>query len=227
MTAPSRPRSRGLLAVRPAAGPSTWAPSWGPAGEPYGDEALAQGLPTGDEACLAAVHRRWSGLVYGLAHRSLGDAGEAEDVTQRVFLGVWRGRHRYRPERAPLACWIVGITRREIVDALSARTRRAALVTAVGSALASAGTAEPGPETALDRVLVRQALAQLPAPQRKVLCLAFYEDLTQAQIAARTGWPLGTVKSHARRGLQRLRKVLGQPAGGFDAETVRASGGRR
>ncbi|MFI1363700.1 RNA polymerase sigma factor [Streptomyces griseochromogenes] len=221
------PAASALLAVRPAPEPSAGAPSRGPVGEPYGDEALARRLPTGDDACLAAVHRRWSGLVYGMAHRCLGDAGEAEDVTQRVFIGVWRGRHRYRPERAPLACWIVGITRREIVDALSARTRRAALVAAAGSALALAGTGEPGPERALDRVLVLRALAQLPAPQRKVLCLAFYEDLTHTQIAARTGWPLGTVKSHARRGLHRLRDALEQPAGGFDAETVRVRGDRR
>ncbi|MFE1878998.1 sigma-70 family RNA polymerase sigma factor [Streptomyces diastatochromogenes] len=192
------------------------------------DEELERSLPTGDDACLAAIHRRWSALVYGLARRSLGDAGEAEDVAQQVFLGVWRGRHGYRPERGPLAGWIVCITRRRIADALSARTRRAFLVTAAGSTLALTGTTEPGPEAALDRLLVRHALAQLPAPQREVLRLAFYEDLTQTQIAARTGWPLGTVKSHTRRGLDRLRRLLGPVrAGAFDAETLRFSGDRR
>ncbi|MFJ2725182.1 sigma-70 family RNA polymerase sigma factor [Streptomyces collinus] len=190
-------------------------------GGPYGDEELARGLVAGDEACLIAVYRRWSGLVYGLARRSLGDAREAEDVTQQVFLGVWRGRHGYRPDRGSLAGWIVGITRRRIVDALSARTRRADLVAAAGSALLlTGGTVAPGPEAVLDRVVVRQALARLPVPQREVLRLAFFEDLTQTQIAARTGWPLGTVKSHARRGLHRLRDSLGQQTGAIDAETV-------
>ncbi|MYW46499.1 sigma-70 family RNA polymerase sigma factor, partial [Streptomyces sp. SID161] len=64
------------------------------------------------------------------------------------------------------------------------------------------------PEAALDRVVLGRALAGLPAAQRRVLCLAYYEDLTQTQIAQRTGWPLGTVKSHARRGLRQLRRDL-------------------
>ncbi|MFF4486650.1 sigma-70 family RNA polymerase sigma factor [Streptomyces sp. NPDC001544] len=181
--------------------------------EPITDEELARRLATDDDACLAAVYQRWSALVYSLARRSLGDAGEAEDVTQQVFLGVWRGRRRYRPERGPLGGWIVGITRRRIADALTARARRGELVTAAGTRqmLAGTGTGDGRPEAALDRVLVRRELARLPAPQRRVLGLAFYEDLTQTQIAARTGLPLGTVKSHARRGLHRLRDLLREP----------------
>ncbi|MFJ9820406.1 sigma-70 family RNA polymerase sigma factor [Streptomyces sp. NPDC101151] len=225
---PPYPTSPALLTVSPPPQPSAVALAQGPDEVPFGDEELARGLTAGDDAFLAAVHRRWSALVYGLAYRSLGDAGEAEDVTQQVFLGVWRGRNGYRPDRGPLAGWIVGITRRKIVDALAARTRRTALVAAAGSALVLTGsTAEPWSEAALDRVLVRHALAQLPSPQREVLRLAFYEDLTQTQIAARTGWPLGTVKSHARRGLRRLRRVLGQQGDGSDAETVRDPGDRR
>lgn len=76
------------------------------------DEELARGLVAGDDDCLAATYHRWSALVQALARRSLGDAGEAEDVTQQVFLGVWRGRHGYRCERGALGAWIVGIARR-------------------------------------------------------------------------------------------------------------------
>ncbi|MET8944394.1 sigma-70 family RNA polymerase sigma factor [Streptomyces sp. NPDC004542] len=184
-------------------------PRWAPVEESLADEELARGLVAGEEACLAAAYRRWSALVYTLALRSLGDAGEAEDVTQQVFLGVWRGRRGYRPERGPLGGWIVGITRRKVADALSARTRRGDVVTAAAEALAGTGTPEE-PTSAVDRVLVRHELARLPAPQRRVLYLAFYDDLTQTQIAERTGWPLGTVKSHARRGLHRLRHGLEQ-----------------
>ncbi|MFG2122557.1 sigma-70 family RNA polymerase sigma factor [Streptomyces sp. NPDC048710] len=183
-------------------------PRWAPVEKSFDDEELARGLVAGDDACLAAAFRRWSPLVYTLAWRSLGDRGEAEDVTQRVFLGVWRGRHGYRPERGPLGGWIVGITRRKIADALSARTRRSDLVAAAGSALSLVDARAGQPEAALDRVLVRHELDRLPEAQRRVLRLAFYEDLTQTQIAARTGWPLGTVKSHARRGLHQLRRRL-------------------
>ncbi|MCX5243189.1 sigma-70 family RNA polymerase sigma factor [Streptomyces prunicolor] len=184
-------------AVRPSA-----------AAESLTDEELARGLVAGDEDCLAAAYHRWSPLVHSLARRSLGDAKEAEDVTQEVFLGVWRGRRGFRPERGTIGGWIVGITRRGIADALSARTRRLHLVAAAGSSLALAEPAARKPETTLDRVLVLHELARLPAPQQRVLRLTYYEDLTQTQIARRTGWPLGTVKSHARRGLHQLRSRL-------------------
>ncbi|WTK82908.1 sigma-70 family RNA polymerase sigma factor [Streptomyces sp. NBC_01511] len=163
----------------------------------------------GDPDALADAYRRWGPLVHTLAARSLGDAKEAEDITQQVFLGVWRGRAGYRPERGPIAAWIVGITRRKIVDALAARTRRTALVAA---ATAAADTRPPRPadhpEAVLDRVLVLRAMRTLPQAQRRLLSLAFFDDLTQVQIAERTGLPLGTVKSHVRRGLHRLRGCL-------------------
>ncbi|MGW2211685.1 RNA polymerase sigma factor [Streptomyces sp. NPDC001781] len=194
-----------------ASPPATAAPPVAPAGDGFGDEELARGLAAGDEDCLAAVYRRWSSLVYALARRALGNAGEAEDVTQQVFLGVWRGREGYRPDRGPLGGWIVGITRRKIFDALAARARRGELVAAAAASLsrtAPGAEAAADPEAVLDRLLVRRELGRLPAAQRRVLYLAFYEDLTQPQIAARTGWPLGTVKSHARRGLHRLRSGI-------------------
>ncbi|MET8458991.1 sigma-70 family RNA polymerase sigma factor [Streptomyces parvulus] len=168
---------------------------------------LARGLCASDEVAFAAVYRRWGSLVHTLASRSLGDPHEAEDVTQQVFIGAWRGRAGYRPERGPLGGWLVGITRRKIVDALAARTRRLALVE---SAAHDAGgqRQEAGVDEVLDRVLLVDALSRLPRGQREVLCMAFYEDLTQAQIAERTGTPLGTVKSHTRRGLLRLREGI-------------------
>ncbi len=181
------------------------------------DEELVRGFLAGDEACLAAVYRRWSALVHTLAWRSLGDVKEAEDVTQQVFLAVWCGRRGYRPERGPLAGWIVGIARHRIADALAARTRRCRLVAAADSWPALADPADDRFEGALDRVVVRAEFAKLASAQQRVLRLAFYEDLSQSQIAERTGWPLGTVKSHARRGLYRLRRELEVA---FDAEAV-------
>ncbi|MFJ8937420.1 sigma-70 family RNA polymerase sigma factor [Streptomyces sp. NPDC102365] len=178
--------------------------------EPLTDEEVGRGLVRGDEACLAAAHDRWSPLVHTLARRALGDDREAEDVTQQVFLGMWRGRHGYRPERGALAGWIVGITKRKIADALAARTRRAELVASAGAVLALADPVAERPEAVLDRVVVGREMAKLPTPQQRVLRLAFYEDLTQTQIARRTGLPLGTVKSHARRGLHQLKHGLRQ-----------------
>ncbi|PSM40723.1 RNA polymerase subunit sigma-24 [Streptomyces dioscori] len=182
--------------------------------EPLTDEEVARGLVRGDEACLAAAHDRWSPLVHTLARRALGDDREAEDVTQQVFLGMWRGRHGYRPERGAIAGWIVGITKRKIADALAARTRRAELVASAGAVLVLADPVAERPEAVLDRVLVGREMAKLPTSQQRVLRLAFYEDLTQTQIARRTGLPLGTVKSHARRGLHQLKHGLRREASG-------------
>ncbi|MFC7796047.1 sigma-70 family RNA polymerase sigma factor [Streptomyces cinereoruber] len=173
------------------------------------DAEIGRGLVRGDERCLALAHHRWARLVHTLASRALGDPREAEDVAQQVFLAAWRGRAGYRPERGSVPAWLVGITRRKIADALTARTRRLDLVAAAGAALPpSDGTGE-GPDHVLDRIVVTRELARLPRVQRDVLALAFFADLTQTQIAHRTGLPLGTVKSHARRGLQRMRRSLG------------------
>ncbi|MFE4776841.1 sigma-70 family RNA polymerase sigma factor [Streptomyces sp. NPDC056713] len=182
---------------------------WAPIEESLADEEVAEGLQRGEEAYLEAAYRRWSTLVHTLAYRSLGDSREAEDVTQQVFLAVWRGRGGYNPQRGAFAGWVVGITRRKIADALTARTRRATLASAAKTSLHLA--APPSDNMAgqvLDQVLVRHELTLLPAPQRRVLQLAFYNDLTHTQIAEVTGWPLGTVKSHSRRGLNRLRQRL-------------------
>ncbi|USQ85358.1 sigma-70 family RNA polymerase sigma factor [Streptomyces phaeoluteigriseus] len=175
------------------------------------EEELARGLLAADENAFAAVYRRWGSLVHTMATRSLGDTFEAEDVTQQVFLGAWRGRNGYRPEKGPLGGWLVGITRRKIVDALAARTRRLTLIETVTHD-ADGRRHEVGATTdgVLDRVLLVDALSRLPHGQREVLCLGFYQDLTQAQIAERTGMPLGTVKSHTRRGLHRLREAVEQ-----------------
>ncbi|MFI8791540.1 sigma-70 family RNA polymerase sigma factor [Streptomyces sp. NPDC055105] len=182
---------------------------WAPIEESLADEEVAEGLQRGKEAFLEAAYRRWSTLVHTLAYRSLGDSREAEDVTQQVFLAVWRGRGGYNPQRGAFAGWVVGITRRKIADALTARTRRATLASAAKTTLNLA--APPSDNMAgqvLDQVLIRHELTLLPAPQRRVLQLAFYNDLTHTQIAEVTGWPLGTVKSHSRRGLNRLRQRL-------------------
>ncbi|MFE2293825.1 RNA polymerase sigma factor [Streptomyces sp. NPDC059452] len=180
-------------------------------------ERLAAGFVRGDEDSFALVYRRWGALVYSLAAQSLGDAREAEDVAQQTFLAAWRGRQGYHAVRGPLPGWLVGIARRKIADAHAARSRRTELALAHATAQATRegadalGTAER-PEAALDRVLVAQELRKLPLVQRRILCLAFFDDLTHVQIAERTGLPLGTVKSHSRRAILRIRRSVAESA---------------
>lgn len=161
-----------------------------------------------DEGCLAAAYRRWGPLVHALAARTLGDTREAEDVTQQVFAAAWRGRANFRPERGTLQAWLVGITRRKVADTLTARTRRTELTASLGASLAYEDRSGEEPERALERLVVAEELSRLPRVQRDVLALAYFADLTQSQIADRTGMPLGTVKSHTRRGLRSMRHSL-------------------
>ncbi|WP_311765097.1 sigma-70 family RNA polymerase sigma factor [Streptomyces zingiberis] len=169
------------------------------------DAELAEGFARGDEGCLAEAYRRWAGLVHTVAYRTLGDSGEAEDVTQEVFVSAWRGRVGYSPAKGSLPGWLLGITRHRVADALDARGRRQDKIrrAAAGAAVRPTGD-DPGDEV-VDSVLVLDELGALPQPQQQILRLAFYDDLTQAQIAERLDLPLGTVKTHVRRSLGRLR----------------------
>jgi RNA polymerase sigma-70 factor (ECF subfamily) len=172
----------------------------------WDDDALARAFASGDELALAEAYRRWAPFVHTLALRALGSAADAEDVTQQVFVSAWRGRTGYRAERGPLPAWLTGITRNAVADALGRRSRDVRGLHAV----ASRADREPEPDVArvADRVLVADELDRLGEPQRTILALAFYGDLTHDEIARRLELPLGTVKSHIRRSLLRLRDRL-------------------
>lgn len=166
-------------------------------------DVLGTDFRDGAPDAVRVVYEQYSAMVYTLAVRALRNTADAEDVTQQVFVNAWRSRSRFDPERAPLAAWLVGITRHAIADVHRRRSRH--------------GTGhlelEEAPELAepdrtgeiVDQVVVAQALADLGPPQQDVLELAFYQRLTHAEIAARMDMPLGTVKSHINRGLKRMR----------------------
>ncbi len=173
------------------------------------DEELGQGFADGDESCLNEAYRRWGALIFTVATKRLGDTEEAKDVTQQVFVGAWRGRKSYDPQRGSLKTWLMGITHKKVADALIRRSRHQRDIEAVTVAGAAEVSRQDAPaDSVVDFVVLADELDRLPQHQRTVLEMAFYEDLTQAQIAQRTGLPLGTVKSNTRRGLMRMKKRL-------------------
>ncbi|MCJ1714947.1 RNA polymerase sigma factor [Curtobacterium sp. VKM Ac-2922] len=175
---------------------------------PPDDTALADAFGSGDERVLRSVYERWSPLVHTLALRSLADVAAAEDVTQQVFVRAWRSRSTYDPAKAPLGAWLVGIARNCITDAHTERTRRLRLTLAVAGEEAAAPTAEDVTDGLAERVMVAGELDRLDEVPRTVMRLAFYEELSHREIAERLDLPLGTVKSHIRRSLARLRMRL-------------------
>jgi RNA polymerase sigma factor (sigma-70 family) len=175
------------------------------------DQEIARRFAAGEEQALALAYQRWAGQIHGMAVRAFGTGPDAEDVTQQTFVSAWTGRAGYRPDKGPLPGWLVGVARHKIADAWAKRDRqRRETEAAMSEAQAGpAGRAVPGIDTQVaDRVLVLDELDLLGQPQRGIIELAFFEDLTHAQIAERTGIPLGTVKSHIRRTLERLRSRL-------------------
>lgn len=166
--------------------------------------AVATAFLGGDEAALEKVYRRYSALVFTVALRSLGDVTEAEDVVQKVFVAAWTGRHTYKPDRASLSAWLMGITRNKVADTHQARTKQRRIQNEMSANIT------PAPDTLdiAERLIIADEISKLDAVPQKVLRLAFYEDLTHAQIAERLQLPPGTVKSHIRRSLIKLRRRM-------------------
>ena len=168
---------------------------------------VIEAFRAGDELALAEIYARWSSLVYSLALRSLRDVTDAEEVTQRVFTGAWTSRRTFDPSRVPLSAWLVGITRNKIADAHAARSKQARLRTQMITQTHMEDKIEPA--DLAERLMLADEMSRLDAVPEQVLRMAFYDDLTHAQIAERMGLPLGTVKSHIRRSLLKLRERLG------------------
>ncbi len=166
------------------------------------DSDLAKRFTQGDSRALKEMYDRWSRLVYSLAAHSLGDFSEAEDVTQRTFVSAWTSRANFDSTRASLSTWLIAIAKHRIADAHEVRSRVSRLDEALRQTAVEA--VEQPPDLA-DTLMVAQELEQLEPDAREVVRLAFFDDLTHAQIATRMDMPLGTVKSHLRRSLTRMR----------------------
>jgi len=131
---------------------------------------------------------------------------DAEDVLQQVFLEVWRSRERFDPQRR-LEPWIIGIAHKRSIDHLRRRSRQAG-THLVSLSPPDAEASGRFAEEFADAQVVQSALAELPVEQRETLVLAYFDDLSQTQIAGRLSVPLGTVKARSHRGLRRLASIL-------------------
>lgn len=173
--------------------------------------ALITRIAAGDRDAFSRFYDLLAPTAFGLIRRVLRDPEAAAEVLQEVFWQVWREAPRYDPKRGSPEAWLVMRAKTRAIDRLrSIRRRDRTFVAPVDESVAQSndGPAENPAVVAEDRGLVQTALAQLPEPQRRVIELAFFEGLTQSEIATRLGEPLGTVKTRARLGLERLRGAL-------------------
>lgn len=176
------------------------------------DRALLEAIARRSTESLGALYDRHAAVVYGLAKRIVRRAEDAEEVVQDVFAQVWRDAPRYDPSRASVAGWLVMLARTRAIDRLRATRARPDLDAGADERSAGVPAHEPTPEQqALSAEQVRsiqEALVTLPDTQRALVDLAYFEGLTQGEIAGRTGVPLGTVKTRLRAAMAALRGVM-------------------
>ena len=173
------------------------------------DVQLLKAIAARDEAALAQLYDRYRVILFGLLMRILNNREEAEDVLQEVFLQVWRKAADFDENRGRPFTWLVTLGRSRGIDrlrSLSARERVAAAgAREVTEEISDAATDAFKSE---QRGLVSDALAKLPDEQKRPIMLAYFEGLSQSEIATHLGAPLGTVKTRMRTGMIRLRELL-------------------
>ena len=178
------------------------------------DARLLGSIAAGDSAALAELYDRFSRPLYATALRILHDPGEAQDIVHDAFVAVWEKAASFETARGTAFSWVLTLTRNRAIDRLRSRRRRHEILET--STLSDLGLDEnssgPGADraatTADQAASLRAAVAALPVDQQRALTLAFFNGLTQEEIAAQLETPLGTIKARIRRGLLKLRDQL-------------------
>ncbi len=172
--------------------------------DPAGDNALDSAFASGDDAALRAAYEAHGATIFTFCRRTLPE-DRAKDVTQDVFVSAWRARTRFDPARGTLGGWLMGIAKNRIIDNVRSERRH-------DDRRSDAEVADLPVRTDVDRIgdrlVVKDVLEQLPPRARQAVTMAYFDDLTHAEISERTGIPLGTVKSDIRRALTKMRDHL-------------------
>lgn len=175
------------------------------------DSALVERMMAGDESALSDLYDRYSGMLFAMLVRVLRDPQAAEEILQDLFLQLWRGAARFDANRGSLPAWLMVIGRNRALSRLRTREHREVpedIEAFPANAVPSPVNIEDDAERSLLMEKLRTAMATLPAEQREAVELAYFEGMTQTEIAARTGSPLGTVKSRVRTAMQSLKQVF-------------------
>lgn len=179
------------------------------------DAQLLRAIAAGDESSVAELYDRYAAILLGLLMRILHSRPEAEEVLQEVFLQVWQQAKNFDPARGRPFTWLVTLTRSRALDRLRHLESRDRVRREAASEPVARGSESLDDAMRVEQSeFVQQALERIPEHQRRALVLAYFEDLTQSQIAARLGEPLGTIKTRIRAGLMKLHELLRDSLGG-------------
>jgi RNA polymerase sigma-70 factor (ECF subfamily) len=181
-----------------------------PAMGDHPDRALLERIARGDVEALRRLYDDHARRAMAIAMRVLRNEPEAEDVVQETFLEIWRRADQFDMERGGAAAWVVTITRSRAIDRLrSTGTSSRAIETASGTLIPSAELLpSEHAERRRDELRVAEAMGSLPPEQRQAIELAYFEGLSQSEIASRTGSPLGTVKMRVKLALGKMSRLL-------------------
>ena len=175
---------------------------------------LLQRVADGDAAAVDECLGQYGGLVWSLARRLCPKHEDAEDAVQEIFVEIWRNAAKFDPQIASEATYVTMIARRRLIDRYRRRGRDLDTAPLREELVASDAEHERWTEISDEASRAREKMQQLRPEERQVLELSINQGLSQSQIAEATNLPLGTVKTHARRGLIRLREILGVDAAG-------------
>lgn len=179
--------------------------------QPDHDAALMAKVVAGDESAFATLYDRYSPMLFGMLMRILRDSQAAEEVLQDLFLQLWRKPGQFDVSRGSLPAWLMVIGRNRAISRLRGRSTQEVLEHTDGfyaNTLASSQNIENEASRMQLLDTLKLAMARLPEEQRQAIELAYFEGMTQSEIAARTGSPLGTVKTRVRTGMQSLKQQL-------------------
>ena len=191
-------------------------PDPAPTSVPVPDRDLVAQAAAGDEGGIGTLYDRYGQVLYAVAYRIVGQRADAEEIVIDAFAQAWPDAPTFEAARGSVAGWLTMIARSRALDLVRARSRRERITAAAAAddldGSPGLSSWRPDPSTAYDRDerrrRVQEALQVLPPPQRQAIELAFFEGLSQSEIAERLKEPLGTVKTRVRMGMQKLREAL-------------------
>lgn len=176
-------------------------------------ESILQRIAAGDARAVQECIEAYSSLVWSLARRFTRSTADAEDAVQEIFLDLWKSAARFEPGRASEKTFVAMVARRRLIDLLRRAERRPRL-TAIPEDFDFPDDHQERLEQGVEVARAARALQALKPEQRRVLVLSVYHGMSHGEIVESTGLPLGTVKSHIRRGLAEIRARLNERAAG-------------